>query len=154
MQTATFLDSVRQHRLYALFHLVALTLDTGALSVARQRRQAAGRVEVAPPKSGAGIREVALDHTTVTALRQHRYRQQVERETAGERWVESGHVVTFPDGRPLSSDRLTRIFAAFVGASGLPPVTIHGLRHGAATMALAAGAGPKTVQAMLGHSLI
>ena len=61
---------------------------------------------------------------------------------------------TFPDGRPLSPDRLTRIVAALVGKSGLPPITLHGLRHGAATMALAAGAGLKTVQMMLGHSSI
>ncbi|MBS2534222.1 site-specific integrase [Catenulispora sp. NF23] len=169
-QTAAFLAFVREHRLYALFHLVALTglrrgevcglcwtdvnLDAGVLSVARQRCQTAGRVAVAPPKSRAGVREVALDHTAVTALRQHRYRQQIERAVAGQPCVESGYVFTFADGRALSPDRLTRIFAGVVRASGLPPVTIHGLRHGAATMALAAGAGLKTVQAMLGHSSI
>jgi integrase len=54
----------------------------------------------------------------------------------------------------LSPDRLTRIFAALVRASGLPPVTLHGLRHGAATNALAAGVQLKCVQAMLGHSTI
>ena len=170
VQTAEFLTFVRGHRLYALFHLAALTglrrgeicgltwadldLEGGVLAVARQRRQTAGRVAVAPPKSGAGVREIALDHMTVTVLRQHRYQQQVERAIVGECWHESGYVFTFPDGRPLSPDRLTRIFAALVRSSGLPPVTIHGLRHGAATMALAAGAGLKTVQAMLGHSLI
>ncbi len=169
-QTSAFLVLARGYRLYALFHLVALTglrrgevcglrwgdvdLDVGVLSVARQQRQTAGRVAVAPPKSQAGVREVALDHTTVTAPRQQRYRQQVEQGAAGARWVESGYVFTFPDGRALSPDRLTRIFADVVRASGLPPVTIHVLRHGAATMALAAGGGLKTVQAMLGHSSI
>lgn len=170
VQTVSFLRIVREHRLYALFHLVALTgmrrgevcglmwtdldLDAGVLSVARQRRQTAGRVVVAAPKSRSGVRDVALDHTTVTALRQHCYMQQVERDAARERWAGAGYVFTFPDGRPLSPDRLTRIFASLVTASGLPPVTLHSLRHGAATMALAAGAGLKTVQAMLGHSSI
>lgn len=169
-QTAAFLSSVREHRLYALLHLVALTglrrgevcgltwadldLDAGVLAVARQRRHTAGHVATAPPKTRAGIREIALDHTTVTALRQHRHRQQVERAAAAGNWNESGYVFTFPDGRPLSPDRLTRVFAALVRASGLPPVTLHGLRHGAATIALVAGVGLKTVQAMLGHSSI
>lgn len=173
-QTAAFLAGVRGHRLYALFHLVALSglrrgevcglawadvdMDAGVLSVARQRRQTAGRVELAPPKSRAGVREIALDHTTITALRQHRHRQKAERAaraaTGSHQRPESGYVLICPDGRPLSPDRLTRLFAELVGASGPPPVTLHGLRHGAATMALAAGAGLKTVQAMLGHSSI
>ena len=163
-QTAEFLSFARGHRLYALFHLVALTglrrgevcglrwtdldLAAGEMSVVRQRRQTAGAAVLAPPKTRAGIREIALDHTTVTGLRQHHHRQCVEREAAGQRWVETGYVFTFGDGRPLSPDRLTRIFAALVRSSGLPPVTLHGLRHGAATMALAAGVGLKTVRVM------
>ena len=47
-----------------------------------------------------------------------------------------------------------RLFAKLVAASGLPPVTLHGLRHGAATVALAAGADLKVVQDQLGHSTI
>jgi hypothetical protein len=49
---------------------------------------------------------------------------------------------------------MTRLFRALVAASGLPPVTLHGLRHGAATLALAAGTDLKVVQDQLGHSTI
>jgi integrase len=49
---------------------------------------------------------------------------------------------------------MTRQFAKLVAASGLPPVTLHGLRHGAATLALAAGTDLKVVQDQLGHSTI
>ncbi|NEA47704.1 tyrosine-type recombinase/integrase [Streptomyces sp. SID10815] len=37
---------------------------------------------------------------------------------------------------------------------GLPPVRLHDLRHGAATLAHAAGADLKDIQEMLGHSSI
>lgn len=47
---------------------------------------------------------------------------------------------------------MTRLFRRLVTGSGLPPVTLHGLQHGAAT--LAAGTDLKIVQDQLGHSTI
>jgi len=63
-------------------------------------------------------------------------------------------VFTTRTGRPVGPDRLTRMFRQLVAGSGLPPVTLHGLRHGAATLALAAGTDLKVVQDLLGHSTI
>jgi len=45
------------------------------------------------------------------------------------------------------SDRFQRL----AYEAGLPPVTLHSLRHGAATYALAAGVDVKLVQERLGH---
>ena len=42
---------------------------------------------------------------------------------------------TTKTGKPFGPDRMTRLFRKLVAASGLPPVTLHGLRHGAATLA-------------------
>jgi integrase len=58
------------------------------------------------------------------------------------------------DGRPLAPDRLARHFAVLVRQSGLPPIRLHDLRHGAASLALAAGTDLKVVSAMLGHASI
>jgi integrase len=169
-QTRTFLACVRQHRLYALFHLVALRglrrgeaaglawtdldLEAGTLAVSSQLQQLGGRMVTAPPKSDAGRRVIALDATTVAAPCEHRVGQQAEREAAGARWTETGYVFTTRAGKPVGPDRLTRMFRKLVAGSGLPPVTLHGLRHGAATLALAAGADLKVVQDQLGHSTI
>jgi integrase len=143
-QTAQFLSYVRTHRLYALFHLVALRglrrgeaaglrwadldLDGGTLTVSGQLQQLGGHLVAGAPKSEAGRRVVALDWTTIAALRGHRVRQQTERAGAG--WVETGYVFTTPLGKPVGPDRLTRLFRRLVAESGLPPVTLHGLRHG------------------------
>jgi len=48
----------------------------------------------------------------------------------------------------------TRLLRGLDADSGLPPVTLRGLRHGAATLALAAGTDLKIVQDQLGHSTI
>jgi integrase len=97
---------------------------------------------------------IALDSTTIAALREHRSRQRAERAAAGLRWAGTGYVFTTGTGRPFGPDRMTRVFRALAAGSGLPPVTLHGLRHGAATLALAAGADLKVVQDQLGHSTI
>lgn len=46
------------------------------------------------------------------------------------------------------------MFERLVTASGLPPIRLHDLRHGAATLALAGGVDMKVVSEMLGHSSI
>jgi integrase len=169
-QTAEFLRHVRGYRLYALFHLVALRglrrgeaaglrwsdldLDAGTLTVTGQLQQLGCRLVEGPPKSDAGRRVIALDKTTITALREHRLRQQAERAAAGTRWTQTGYVFTTQTGKPFGPDRMTRLFRTLVDGSGLPPVTLHGLRHGAATLALAAGTDLKVVQDQLGHSTI
>jgi integrase len=63
-------------------------------------------------------------------------------------------VFTTEDGAPLHSHFLTRRFRHLVLESGLPPVRLHDLRHGAASLAHCAGVDLKTVQAQLGHSSI
>ena len=43
-------------------------------------------------------------------------------------------------------------FAGALGRAGLEPMTVHDLRHTAASPAISAGANVKSVQAMLGHA--
>ncbi|WP_229789881.1 tyrosine-type recombinase/integrase [Pilimelia terevasa] len=57
-------------------------------------------------------------------------------------------------GRPGHPGYLTQRFRLLVTRSGLPPVRLHDLRHGAATLAHTAGADLKTIQDQLGHSTI
>jgi integrase len=90
----------------------------------------------------------------VTVLRAHR-RHQIEcYRQAGLPWREYGYVFTRPDGRPYHPNSLTHRFQKLVAAAGLPPVRLHDLRHGAATLAHEAGADLKTVQDQLGHASI
>ncbi|HEY3483519.1 MAG TPA: tyrosine-type recombinase/integrase, partial [Streptomyces sp.] len=77
-----------------------------------------------------------------------------ERVAAGRDWRDTGYVFTTPGGQPLHPDYLTRRFRRLVEQSGLPPVRLHDLRHGAASLAHSAGADLKTIQEQLGHSSI
>ncbi|MFD0632381.1 tyrosine-type recombinase/integrase [Catenulispora yoronensis] len=167
-QTAVFLAGIREHRLYAAFHLIALRglrrgeaaglrwcdldLDSATMFVTHQVQMVGGWVVQCQPKTPTSRRVVALDRTTVAVLRRHRIRQHTEHERSG--IAPSGFVFTTTAGTPLTGDRLMRVFLKLLDASGLPPVRLHDLRHGAASLALQAGADLKVVQDQLGHSSI
>ncbi|MFI7128868.1 tyrosine recombinase XerC [Nonomuraea sp. NPDC050153] len=169
-QLALFLAGMTQDRLYAAWWLAALRglrrgelaglrwtdvdLHASELTVAQQRVHADGQVVEGPPKSAASFRVVALDAESVRVLTRHREYQEQLCATAGSRWQNSGFVFTTAEGTPLRPDYLTGRFRQLVAASGLPPVRLHELRHGAATLALAAHTDLKVIQAMLGHASI
>jgi integrase len=129
-------------------------LDQRTLVIDQQRIAFGRTVAVGPPKTAASRRTIALDRTTVRILREHLRRQLAERAAAGPAWQGSGYVFTTPHGAPLHPDHLTRRFHRLVVLSGLPPVRLHDLRHGAASLAHSAGADLKTVQEQLGHTSI
>ena len=119
-----------------------------------QLQQYDGHLVLCPPKTAHGERVIALDRTTVAALRAHRLAQQAEQAAAREGYHDSGHVFTRSNGDPMAPDWLSRYFRQLSDAAGLPPIRLHDLRHGAASLALAAGADLRVVQDMLGHASI
>jgi integrase len=168
-QLAQFLASIAGHPLFPLFRLVGmrglrrgeacglqwgdLDLDDGLAYIARQLQEdARGRLAECALKTESSRRAVALDPETVVVLRAHRSRQ---RTRLGDDAVAPGAwVFTRPDGSPLSPPFLTRTFVALVAATDLPPVRLHDLRHGAATLMLLAGMELKTISDQLGHSSV
>jgi integrase len=70
----------------------------------------------------------------------------------GRGWADHGLVFCRVDGGPLHPERFAGTFTTRVRQLGLPPVRLHDLRHGWATLALANGVHPKVVQERLGHA--
>ncbi|MEW2066236.1 tyrosine-type recombinase/integrase [Streptomyces sp. NPDC007346] len=68
--------------------------------------------------------------------------------------MEAGRVFTRENGELLHPANVTRRFIELYEEIGLPPIRLDDLRHGAATLAHAAGASLKGIQEMLGHSSI
>ncbi|WKX72157.1 tyrosine recombinase XerC [Streptomyces sp. XD-27] len=66
----------------------------------------------------------------------------------------TGRVFTKGNGELFHPADVTRRFVELYEEIGLPPVRLHDLRHGAATLAHAAGADLKDIQEMLGRSSI
>ncbi len=169
-QLRTFLDGTRGDRLHAAWLLLATSgmrrgealglrwsdvdLDAGRASIRQTVIAIQHEVHFGTPKTAKGRRTVSLDATTIAALREHRARQNAERLQIGTGWRDLDLVFCRVDGTPLHPERFTRSFTERVRQLALPKIRLHDLRHGWATLALAAGVHPKVVQERLGHANI
>jgi integrase len=169
-QTMVFLDAARKHRLHALWRLIATRglrrgegcglrrpdtdLGDAVTTVRWQITQLGWDAVQGVPKSDAGERTVALDTDTVADIAAWRREQDTEKEAAGDAWSGSGFEFTDETGSPLHPATVTDAFHLIAYLAGLPPIRLHDLRHGAATLLLAAGHDMKVVQETLGLSSI
>jgi hypothetical protein len=62
-----------------------------------------------------------------------------QRLAAGLLWPDTGLFFVRPNGAAWHPNSVTQRFRRLVARAGLPPIRLHDLRHGAATMALDAG---------------
>lgn len=183
-ETGAFLDACAADRLTALFELIALhglrrgeavgarwaDLDDAAATytVRQTILDVGGQLLVSTAKSRAGERKVDLDAGTLGSLMAHRLRQDAERAAWGAAYEsaptlpgEDGAPVALPglmftreDGAPLRPEYVTRHMQAIAGRAGLPRKRLHDLRHGSASIQLAAGVALAVVSKRLGHSSI
>jgi integrase len=63
-------------------------------------------------------------------------------------------IFTREDGTPIHPQGFSEAFSRHVKASKLPPISLHGLRHTHATLALRAGVHPKVASERLGHASV
>ncbi|MFI5959321.1 site-specific integrase [Cryptosporangium sp. NPDC051539] len=129
-------------------------LDARQIMITQSTTESGSEIVTGPPKSAASRRTIAIDKHTVAILRAHAERQRFERRAAGYDWVDTGHVFTRIDGTQLRPSTVTYRFRKLWKDVGLPPVRLHDLRHGAASLAHCAGADLKTIQDQLGHASI
>lgn len=108
-----------------------------------------------PPKTASGdARLVDLDAGTIGVLLAHRLAQDADRAAWGAAYVDHGLVFAREDGNPLPLDAVTKRFGELCDAAGVRRVRVHDLRHGSASLLLAAGVDLALVSKRLGHSSV
>lgn len=132
----------------------------GVFTVRRNRVPLKGGVvEETTTKTGKE-RTVDLDPETVAVLKRHRkVAQPAARLLAGRDWQDTGYVFTDAKGLPLEPGVVSWQFRVAIKAANadtaalqLSPLSVHGLRHTHATIALQAGIPVTVVSKRLGHA--
>ncbi len=169
-ELAVFLRHVETDRLGPLFEVIAATglrrgealglrwtdLDLGNRT-ARIRQtvvDVGGRLQFSTPKTRSSEATVPLTERAVLALLQWRLGQDIDRQAWGAAYEDHGLVFARENGAPLRPEYVTRRFVALSKTAGLRRVRLHDLRHGAASLMLAAGVPMAIVSKMLRHSSI
>ncbi len=122
-----------------------LDLRAGVVHVRQAVVRLRGQLIIQPPKTAAGVRDVAIPPHLLPALR---------------KWMTSqkdrdANALLFPAGdgiRPLNDSVLRDAHYKARKAIRMPKLTIHDLRHTSATMAAQQGATIAELQARIGHT--
>ncbi len=104
------------------------------------------------PKNDTSCRAISFSTDITDLLKEYLKFQAKQKVDAGDLWQNTDYVFTTWNGSPINPDSLTSWFAKFIEKSGLPRITIHGLRHTNATLMIGSGVDIRTVANRLGHS--
>lgn len=156
----------REERYWPLWTLIATTglrvsealglawsdVDGATVTVRHQLARVDGAWVRSQPKTDRSRRTIPLTSIAIEALTVQRTRQDAERGDHPRPM--DGLVFTTPTGAPIHSTNLLPPWHALLRRLGLPKVTVHDLRHAAATMMLTEGVPLPVIAAVLGHSTV
>lgn len=111
-----------------------------------------GTVRTDRPKTKSSVRDILLPQPVMQVLNEHRRELLVYRLQFGKHWPEPDAVFVTDDGRRVNLNTPTHVFQKIIKRYELPPITLYGLRHTAASLMIAEGLPIRDVAARLGHS--
>lgn len=131
-----------------------IDLEARTVTVQGQWQRVVGGWQFVPLKTARSRRMLSLPVFIVAALKQQRVRQLERQLEAGGSWTDHDLVFPAATGGPWDGTNVDHLFRQRLIAQGLPLIRFHDLRHGAATLQLAAGSTMREIMEMLGHSQI
>lgn len=104
------------------------------------------------PKTKSSQRSLKLPSAVIDMLAEYKRSQNIQRLALGDKWQNNDLVFPNNFGAVMHQTIPRRWLQSFCRDNGLPPVTVHGLRHANASLLISSGADVKTVSSTLGHS--
>jgi integrase len=169
-EMSAFLEAAAGHHHGALFRVAGMTglrrgelcglrwadldLEAGTVAVRRTITATPTGLVVGDVKTSRSRRVVDVDTATTAVLRRHLATQLEQRLLVGGGYTDQGYIFAMVDGSPWNPDTISQAFTRIVGASTLPRIRFHDLRHSHASHLLAAGVNVKVVSERLGHASV
>ena len=127
-----------------------IDLEEGVVHITRSRVETDDGIIVKSTKSEAGIRDIPLSGKVLTVFKTQNadYLNKIGKNG----FVDSGYVISKSNGEPFVPSSIPQRWDRFCEQHKLRKIRFHDLRHTCATLMIANGVDPKTVQAWLGHS--
>ena len=126
---------------------------TNQIHIHRTRMVEAGKgLYEDTPKTASSVRYVGLPPEVMTCLAELKKTQESESEALGSMYESSPAVLRGSFGAPLYPSVFHRQFERFIKDSGLPRITLHGLRHTHASMLAHMNTDKMQISERLGHS--
>ena len=132
-------------------------LDAAVLNVRHSLEDTKAGLTLKSPKTKTGKRDIHIPALAVEVLRAHKAEQDelwLQLEIGISKGRNRYVFETFKDDTfgPVHPRAATRMFSTFIAKVNVPRITLHGLRHTAATSALRAGENILAVSRRLGHA--
>ena len=122
------------------------------INIRKQSQRAGHSLHLSDVKTRAGRRPLPLLGVVRDALTDHQDLQDEWRDKAGDRWEETGLVITTRSGRQIEPRNFNRSFDRIRAAAKLPHLTPHGARHTCASLLGELRVEPRAAMEILGHS--
>jgi integrase len=111
-----------------------------------------GELRAGPVKTTAGRRDLPPLDTTTEVLEHRRTVQAADRLELGRAWQDNGLIFTTRTGRPIEPRNMAQSFRRICETHGLRVITLHHLRHTAATLLKNLQLPARDAQLILGNS--
>ena len=103
-------------------------------------------------KNESSKRTISISDELIYILKKHQQEQNKMREEASSAWIASNRLFTEWNGAPMSTNKPYNMLRRLLKKYGLPPVSLHSLRHTNATIMIESGTDISTTAERLGHS--
>lgn len=129
----------------------AIDFQRRTITVENTLQQGVGGDYEDETKTDSSMRTLPMPDSIYELIKHQGDLQDERKRIMGDYYIESDFLCTWPDGRVITPNYLTKTFHKTITKSTLPQVRLHDLRHSAATNLLEMGFNVSQVAEWLGH---